>query len=78
MPHTRALGTGARRVTDLGVPARLKRRVVLPGDARYEAARQVDNAAIDRHPAAIVLARDAEDVRSTLALVQASGMALAV
>jgi FAD/FMN-containing dehydrogenase len=56
----------------------MKDRVVLPGDARYEAARLVDNAAIDRRPAAIVLACDVEDVIATLALVRETGMALAV
>jgi FAD/FMN-containing dehydrogenase len=60
------------------MPARLKRRVVLPGDARYDAASLVDNAAIDRRPAAIVMARDVEDVRATLALALVSGTALAV
>lgn len=65
-------------MTRLVVPTRLKGRVVLPGDARYDAARLVDNAAIDRRPAAIVLARDVEDVLATLALSLASGRALAV
>jgi FAD/FMN-containing dehydrogenase len=78
MAHTPGRGAAPRRLADLDMPARLKRRVVLPGDARYEVARQVDNAAIDRHPAAIVLARDAGDVRATLAFAQASGTALSV
>lgn len=59
-------------------PRRLEGRVVLRGDARPDVARQVDNAAIDRHPAAIASARDAEEVRATLALAQASGTALSV
>jgi FAD/FMN-containing dehydrogenase len=65
-------------VTRLVVPTRLKGRVVLPGDALYDAARQVDNAAIDRRPAAIMVASDVDDVLATLALSLASGRALAV
>src|SRR3990170_6060095 len=60
------------------VPARLDGRVVLPGDARYEEARLVANAAIDRRPAAIVLARDAADIVSTLSLARESGLPLAI
>jgi hypothetical protein len=56
-----------RHRADLVVPARLKDRVLVPGDTPYETARQVDNAPIDRRPAAIVLVRDVEDVRATLA-----------
>lgn len=59
-------------------PATLDGRVVLPDDARYEAACLVANAAIDRRPAAIVLARDAEDVIATVHLAEASGLPLAV
>ena len=54
MPHPPALDPPPHHFADIVVPTRLKGRVVLPGDARYEAARQVDNAAIDRHPAAVV------------------------
>ncbi len=60
------------------LPEGLKDRVVLPEDARYEAARLVDNAAVDRRPAAIVMARDAADVVATLALAESSGLTLAV
>jgi len=49
-----------------------------PEDAGYETARLVENAAIDRRPAAIVLARDADDVRATVNLAIRSGFALAV
>ena len=64
--------------TDIVLPARLKGRVVLPKDERYDAARLVDNAAIDRRPAAIVMARDAEDIVATLQLVNDSALPLAV
>jgi FAD/FMN-containing dehydrogenase len=66
------------RRTELVVPAPLEGRVIFPRDARYAAARLVDNAAIDRRPAAIVMARGIEDILATLALVQATGTALAV
>lgn len=52
--------------------------MVLPGDARYEDARLVDNAAIDRRPAAIVMARDAADIVATVRLADDSGLTLAV
>jgi FAD/FMN-containing dehydrogenase len=60
------------------VPARRDGRVVLPGDARYEEARLVANAAIDRRPAAIVLARDTADIVATLSLARESGLPLAI
>jgi len=64
--------------TDIVVPARLKGRVVFPKDERYDAARLVDNAAIDRRPAAIVMAQDAEDIVATLQLVNDSVLPFAV
>jgi FAD/FMN-containing dehydrogenase len=67
-----------RRRARLVVPAHLEDPVLLPRDAQYETARRVDNAAIDRHPAAIVTASDVEDVQMTLALAVASGTALTV
>lgn len=70
--------SSARSPDGIDVPARLDGRVVLPGDARYEAARLVPNAAIDRRPAAIVLARDVGDIIATLRLADRSGMPLAV
>jgi len=64
--------------TDLVVPARLKGRVVLPPDGRYDAARLVQNAAFDRRPAAIIMAQDTEDIVATLQLVEAGALPLAV
>lgn len=68
----------SRSAPGFEVPERLAGRVVLPGDVRYETARLVANAAIDPHPAAIILARDVEDVVATLRLIDESGMPLAV
>jgi len=78
MPDTRESHSSARSSLNIAVPARLDGRVVLPGDARYEAARLVDNAAIDRRPAAIVLAREVADIVATLRLAEDSEMPLAV
>jgi FAD/FMN-containing dehydrogenase len=41
-------------------------RVVEPGDPGYDGARTGWNAAIDRHPAAVAYARDAEDVAAAI------------
>jgi FAD/FMN-containing dehydrogenase len=53
-------------------------RLVRPGDADYETGRQVLNAAIDRHPAAIVRATGVDDVVRAVTLAHASGVPLAV
>lgn len=68
----------ARNAPDISVPALLDGRVVLPSDSRYETARLVANAAIDRRPAGIVLARDVADIVATLRLAEASGIPVAV
>jgi FAD/FMN-containing dehydrogenase len=60
------------------VPSGLAGRVVVPGDERYEAARQVQNPAIDRRPIAVVLARDVDDVVATLALARDVGSTVAI
>ncbi|MBI3746387.1 MAG: FAD-binding oxidoreductase [Chloroflexi bacterium] len=67
-----------RNPTGLHVPGLLDDRVVLPGDARYEGARLVANAAIDRRPAAIVLARSVEDIVATVRFAGDRGIRLAV
>jgi FAD/FMN-containing dehydrogenase len=53
-------------------------RVVLPGDRQYGTARRVWNGRIDRHPAAVVFARDVQDVRATVTLARDGGARLFV
>jgi FAD/FMN-containing dehydrogenase len=45
---------------------RLAGQTLLPGDAGYDTARQVWNAAVDRHPAAIVRPANAADVQAAV------------
>ena len=52
--------------------------VVLPGDADFDLLRRVWNADIDRHPAAIVRARSAQDVSAALQWCVARGVPLTV
>jgi FAD/FMN-containing dehydrogenase len=52
--------------------------VVLPGDASFDAAREVHNSRFDRTPVIVVRAADAEDVARTVRLAAATGLELAV
>jgi FAD/FMN-containing dehydrogenase len=63
-------------LTDLA--AGLEGTVLRPRDARYDDARLVNNAAIDRRPAAIVSAAGVDDVVATVDFARKTGMALAV
>ena len=56
----------------------LQGKVIRPGDAEYEHARRVWNAAIDRRPALIVRARTAADVSRAVRWARAQEMPLAV
>jgi FAD/FMN-containing dehydrogenase len=56
----------------------VKGSVLTPGDAAYEAARPVYFTALERRPAAIVRAADAQDVARVVRLVRASGSDLAI
>jgi hypothetical protein len=58
--------------------AALDGRVIAPGEDGYDEARTVFAGGIDRHPAAIVRARDATDVSRVVSLAQESGLELAV
>ena len=52
--------------------------VVRPGDAEYEQARRVWNAAVDRHPALIVRARKVADVIAAVDFARTHELPLAV
>jgi FAD/FMN-containing dehydrogenase len=53
-------------------------RVIAPGDAEYDKARQVLPGGIDRHPAVIVRVADARDVAHVIGLARDTGIELAV
>jgi FAD/FMN-containing dehydrogenase len=53
-------------------------RVITPDDPRYESARAVYQGVIDRRPAAIVRARDAEQVARIVTIAREHGVELAV
>ena len=53
-------------------------RVTEPGDAGYDDARKVFNGVIDRHPAAVAHATDAEDVAAAIRAARAAGLAFTV
>jgi FAD/FMN-containing dehydrogenase len=50
-------------------------RLVEPGDAEYDAARAGWNGAIDRHPAAVAYANDADDVGAAIRAARGAGLA---
>jgi FAD/FMN-containing dehydrogenase len=58
--------------------ARLRGAALDPGTAKYEEARRLHNAMIDKRPALIVRCRDVGDVRSALEFSRREGLALAV
>src|ERR1700688_3034468 len=52
--------------------------IVVPSDKGYDAARLVWNAAIDRHPSAIITCADAEDVSFAVRIAAANGLQMTV
>jgi FAD/FMN-containing dehydrogenase len=58
--------------------AGLRGRIVLPGDADYDAVRAVFNGMIDRRPAALVRCRDAADVVAAMRFATAHDLTVAV
>ncbi len=58
--------------------ARLKGRLILPGDEDFDARRRVWNGMIDRRPALIAECACAEDVQAAVGFARAEGLALAV
>lgn len=57
---------------------RLRGAVVRPDDARFATGRRIWNAAIDRHPAALVLCDDAEDVALAVRIAADHGAGVTV
>jgi FAD/FMN-containing dehydrogenase len=51
---------------------------LVPTDSAYEGARRVWNAAIDRHPSAIITCADAEDVSLAVRIAADNGLALTI
>ncbi len=58
--------------------AKLKGKLVLPGQDGYDAARTIWNAMIDRKPAAIVRAANTDDVVATVNFAREAGVLIAV
>ena len=58
--------------------AQLTGQVIEPGGAGYDAAREVQNAALDRRPAMIVRVANTEDVRRRIAFAREAGLRLTV
>jgi FAD/FMN-containing dehydrogenase len=58
--------------------ATLKGKLVLPGDAGYDAARAVYNAMIDKRPAAVVQCAHVDDVVRAIKYARETGLPLAV
>jgi FAD/FMN-containing dehydrogenase len=56
----------------------LEGRVILPGDAEYDQARQVMYGGVDKRPAVMVRCRSAADVQKALAFARANGLEIAV
>ena len=70
------LGETARHA--IGLDPRFRGRVIAPDADDYDRARRVYNAAVDRHPAAIVRPSDADDVALAVAHAQERGLPLVV
>ena len=58
--------------------ADVRGRVILPGDAAYDEARQVWNGMIDKRPACIVRAAGVDDIGPVLRAARSSGLPLAI
>ncbi|HEY8437816.1 MAG TPA: FAD-binding oxidoreductase [Candidatus Limnocylindrales bacterium] len=84
MPEVQATNTsavdappGADRAVE-ALRARVRGRVIVPGDADYDAARTIMYGGFDPRPAVIVRVADAADVPAVIAVARESGLELAV
>jgi FAD/FMN-containing dehydrogenase len=68
--------SNARAISSL--ESRLQGELVWPGDADYHSERAVWNVAVDRRPAVIVRAVDAEDVSAAVDFARGQGLSVAV
>jgi FAD/FMN-containing dehydrogenase len=70
------------RALETGITAALRQHLrgtlLLPGESAYFLARRVWNAAIDRHPSAIMICADAEDVALALRIASEHGVTVTV
>jgi FAD/FMN-containing dehydrogenase len=58
--------------------AQVRGATIIPSDDAYTTARRVWNGAIDRHPSAIIVCADAEDVSIALRIAAANGLQMTV
>jgi FAD/FMN-containing dehydrogenase len=75
LPKSRKIGGEAAFAS---LRAALHGELILPGDAEYNTARRVWNAAIDRHPAVIIRCTHAHDVQCAVKFARESGLDVAV
>lgn len=57
---------------------RIRGRIVLPEEARYDEYRTVYHGGIDRHPAVIVRAADVRDIQQVISLARETGSELSI
>ena len=79
MTATRIANVGAQESTAIReLRESLFGELVLPGDERYDEARQIHNPSIDRRPAMIVRAADSIDVTRAIEFARSAGMQVAI
>jgi hypothetical protein len=76
MTLTTTPSTFADAVVTLG--RQVRGRVIMPGEAGYDAARAGWDASVDQHPTAIVMAADAGDVAEAVRFARATDLPIAV
>lgn len=75
---TTTQGSGLQGESVQELRTRLRGHLIAPGDAAYDAARQVHNGMIDRYPALIAECRDVADVIACVNFGRENGLAVAV
>lgn len=78
---TKQMNTAGKHLDEAAVAAlaaATRGEIIRPGDGGYDAARKVNNAMIDRHPALIVRATDVADVIASVNFARERGLLLAI